>query len=477
MQIPTKPAGPTALFGAVGSCTPPIPEITGAGAVPSPQSKRICFVLAICLAAPPATAGSQTVGGEGRIVSNGMLVPSCLKVVGHAVTEICANYTIGWKMWALMGEPVEDYTLSWRLTTISIAKSDKKGVVNFGPQNLPADLKTAVSEIEMYVDGFVEDGHQRLQHRMNTGVAVKAGARSSYNVPGSPNWSEFFVNSRWAPCDTPPAYVPEARVKDAFKKGIVLAGNIVLCKESGFSELEDVDIAIDKICKADTAASKFAFCSKVTKAEEPAAKDVIDDAFAKLESGSTAKSSSASNDALSKLDAKKPRTARGGTIDDAFAKLEVDKAAAARESERQHQIALAAQAEHDRRVAGIKNACTVGIGRQATCAAAGASACGTEPGPDRTVCTPGKRPDDAEPGRSHLLLPSCSIQKTPGRTEWERCVASAKSSCAIGGFDFPTVDACVASRTKDMESEPPPRCDKPADCPKHQYTNPGGIRG
>ena len=160
-----------------------------------------------------AWSTEKELGGQGSIKSNdiGLYNDSCFKSkVGKEIDlELCADYTINWKLWTLMGEPVGDYNLSWKLRSITLKNSSRiwinQGGTSYRPDGLPKELQKGVRSIELYIDGVATVTHGTDIFFTDvftvsiTGVPARASAGSSYNTPGSPSWIRFFGESMCVP--------------------------------------------------------------------------------------------------------------------------------------------------------------------------------------------------------------------------------------------------------------------------------------
>lgn len=231
-------------------------------------AKRLLAIVFTFLLAPVAgwCAGKEP-GGQGTLAST-YLTTSCFKTDSATVQEVCTDYRINWKLWILMGEPVGDYKLAWTLTGIRLKGRKRDETVWIHAAELPKELQKAARAIELYIDGYATVNMRSIRHRFNTGAAVKAGAGSSYNVPGSPNWNAVFVYN--SPCrpDASKLWPVDAKTAQGeFKKGISIH-SLELCPESGVSELTALESAIDKLCSKPGADGKFAFCPQQEKKEK-----------------------------------------------------------------------------------------------------------------------------------------------------------------------------------------------------------------
>lgn len=211
-------------------------------------------------------------GGQGHFDSS--ITNNCFKPNSGTVHEVCAHYRINWKMWSLMGEPVGDYNLAWDITSIQLMDPKRKLISNYSLDQLPDELKKSASKIELYIDGFANAQTSEniiAFHRFNTGTAVRTGAGSSLNVPGSPNWNKLFIKSGGTPCNTEQSneswYLDSKKAKKIFTAGIKLS-DLQICPSSSVSELTSLESAISTLCEKPGADKKYSFCPKQKAKEE-----------------------------------------------------------------------------------------------------------------------------------------------------------------------------------------------------------------
>ncbi|MCH4248910.1 MAG: hypothetical protein LKF82_13960 [Acinetobacter populi] len=269
------------------------------------MKRRILFsVLVLSGLILLAHAESQpSKGAEGIISSDA--VNRCFKPKSKYVQQVCTDYEIRYKLSSLMGEPVGNYSVSWKLASIDI----KNGKI-YTPQTIPEPLKKSVNGLELYIDGSAKvtsfnapwSKTTAHYHRFNTGVAVKADKGSSYNTPGSPNWNKTFIDSK--PCSkTEVKYASVADAKYAFINGFTLS-RLETCSGTEVYGVTYIDDAIEQLCRSEES-DKYQFCPKKEKKQQEKLEDKkqsnpIDDAFAKLD------------------DKSKKKTNAGNSMDDAF---------------------------------------------------------------------------------------------------------------------------------------------------------------
>lgn len=155
-----------------------------------------CFLsVTMCFA---TTANAEPMrGGQGilRPVIQGM----CFKTFSPAVPEVCGSIEIRWKFWTLVGEPIGNYVLLWKLSGIRIKSSSDNSAPLYSISELPPSLAKAARQSELYIDGIahVETSHKEFGTVVlpfNTGVSVKPDSGASMNIPSGYSWNETFVN-------------------------------------------------------------------------------------------------------------------------------------------------------------------------------------------------------------------------------------------------------------------------------------------
>ncbi len=246
-------------------------------------------------------------GAEGLIHSE--FTNRCFKPKSKYVQQICTDYEIRYKLWSLMGEPVGNYVLNWKLSPMSAITI--KGVP-YNSFDIPEPLKKSIDGLELYIDGSANVTIPKKYsttvnfHRFNTGVAVKANKGSSYNTPGSPNWNKTFIESK-ACSKTDVKYATVADAKDAFINGFTLS-SLEICSGTEVYGVTYIDDAIEHLCRSDEG-EKYKFCPKKEKKQQERAEDK--------------KQSNPIDDAFSKLDNKPKGNSQIGDIDSQFEKAEV----------------------------------------------------------------------------------------------------------------------------------------------------------
>lgn len=291
------------------------------------KGKILFSVLLTSLTSLSYAESQPSKGAEGLIHSE--FTNRCFKPKSKYVQQICTDYEIRYKLWSLMGEPVGNYVLNWKLSPMSAITI--KGVP-YNSFDIPEPLKKSIDGLELYIDGSANVTIPKKYsttvnfHRFNTGVAVKANKGSSYNTPGSPNWNKTFIESK-ACSKTDVKYATVADAKDAFINGFTLS-RLEICSGTEVYGVTYIDDAIEHLCRSEES-EKYKFCpkkeKKQEKAEDKKQSDLIDDAFAKLDNKSKKKTDGGNSidDAFSKLDDKTKGNSQIGDIDSQFEKAEV----------------------------------------------------------------------------------------------------------------------------------------------------------
>ncbi len=404
------------------------------------RALRIIISASIFIHILPAFCADKEDGGKGTIEST--VVNQCFIPESSIVKQVCTQYKIYWKLWSLMGEPVGNYHLSWTLQSITLADPQGESGRTYTTHSLPGWLAKSADAIELYLDGYSQvDGFCPVGktcgvvHRFNTGVAVRAGVRSSYNVPGSPNWGKLFVDSRGACEDKTSIYQGAAEARKSFVKGIKLS-DFTPCPGSSVTGVASLESAVRKLCEAPKADEKYPFCPKQKPEKEKVTKgNEIDDAFAQMEA-QTGRTS----------------TAKKNFAGDEFAKMEAERAeqerirlAALKAKQETEARELAQRVRHDEAV----KYCTASIKTDSDCMK---KTCKNEP--YKTTCL-----------KSHTEYPTYSGERKAGTVvlnlgrlvcdekgpnpdyeEWKSCANGPGKVCTQNSTKYPNVDECVRSR-------------------------------
>jgi hypothetical protein len=402
------------------------------------RALRLIISVSILILSFPAFSADKEDGGKGTIEST--VVNQCFTPESSIVKQVCTQYKIYWKLWSLMGEPVGNYHLSWTLQSITLADPQGKSNRTYTTHSLPGGLAKSVDAIELYLDGYSQaDGFCPVGktcgvvHRFNTGVAVRAGVRSSYNVPGSPNWDKLFVDSRGACEDKTSIYQDAAEARKSFVKGIKLS-DFTPCPGSSVTGVASLESAVRKLCEAPIADEKYPFCPKQKPEKEKVTKgNAIDDAFSQMEAQT----------------GRKP-VAKTGNVGDEFAKMEAERAeqerirlAALKAKQEKEARELAQRLRHDEAV----KYCTAAIKSDSDCLK---KTCKREP--PKTTCIRGHFEDipcNPAPGTVCMMLSKrvCDEEgPNPDYVEWKSCANGPGKVCTQNSTKYANVDECVRSR-------------------------------
>lgn len=295
------------------------------------MKRQILFSILLLAFTSFSNAESKPSKGAEGIINSGF-TNRCFKPKSKYVQQVCTDYEIRYKLWSLMGEPVGNYVLNWKLSPMSAITI--KGVP-YNSSNIPEPLQKAVDGLELYIDGSAQVNSFGASwskttahyHRFNTGVAVKANKDSSYNTPGSPNWNKAFIESK--PCSKNEVkYASVVDAKYAFINGFTL-DRLETCSATEVYGVTYIDDAIEQLCRSEES-KKYQFCPKKEKKKQQKVEDKkqsnpIDDAFSKLDNQSKTKTSGENSidDAFTKLDDKTKGNSQIGDMDSQFEKAEV----------------------------------------------------------------------------------------------------------------------------------------------------------
>lgn len=393
-------------------------------------------------------------GGKGSMIAG--VIETCIKSGSVQVPEVCGRVQVNWKLWTLMGEPIGDFVLGWKLTRLRIANAEGSGSTSYQTSYLPAALGKAAQHIEMYVDGIayvrkasLSGNYNTAVMAFNTGVPTKPGT-TSINVPGGYDWNNFLqgrLSSRAA--IGPGAWcVTEGRgqlsaeeAKAIMRAGVQLDG-LELCPTSTV-DVSPVERAINKLCGTATD-SPPRFCPKQTNTasavKQRPARNAIDDAFSALDGGKDTDSAAPSKTAVGRK-----KTRASDPITAAFDAAEVERAQR-EQLQRERDAATARLAEKTK---SFTVACSAAKAQQAACSS---NSCGTKPRAE--ICTDEREKlthCDASPGGSCLNIPvyTCYAHgPNPKLAEWQTCSAKLAKGCAEHGAPIASVEQCVADRMK-----------------------------
>jgi len=347
---------------------------------------------------------------------------------------------INWKMWTLVGEPIDDYVLGWKPTSLKLADSNGKNLNSYQIVALPAPLGKAANNMELYVEAvaFVQaqpmgGRHNTVAVAFNTGVAAKPGT-TSMSVPGGHNWDKFLFSSpssksgslglqSWC---TEQGRTPlsAADAKTVMRQGIQLY-LLQICPKSTV-DVSPLERAIDKWCAS---APKPAppFCPKpepVIKIEPKGSSDAIDEAFTKLEGRNTKNSPTAH---------KVKDGGAGNAMDAAFEAANAERAARVKATQRRKEAT---------------DFCNAAKATQDSCAA---QTCGAKPSDE--ICTDSRRdkPPPCKGPNACLYFETYTCYArgpNPELAKWNSCLSEKSRACAATGKPISSIETCVAEQLK-----------------------------
>ena len=112
------------------------------------------------------------------------------------VSSICVDKVkIKYKIYSLMGEPVEVYAVYWELSPYINLRSGSRPI-----SSMPDNVQKAYKDISLhYKSRFIINLSHRLFYRASFrtsgGALKKSGRGYSFDTPGSPSWNKFMLKS------------------------------------------------------------------------------------------------------------------------------------------------------------------------------------------------------------------------------------------------------------------------------------------
>ncbi len=124
--------------------------------------------------------------------------------------SLLVEYDVKWKIDTLLGEPIRNLKIRWRLPEQSVLKLN--GITNFGDlpndiriSELPPEIRETIRLYDVNVWVGYYDAPVTTQILANGYVNFDAGAPAtegdewSFNVPGSPDWLDFMTDHNGQP--------------------------------------------------------------------------------------------------------------------------------------------------------------------------------------------------------------------------------------------------------------------------------------
>jgi len=112
------------------------------------------------------------------------------------VESICVDKVkVKYKLYSMMGEPVEVYAVYWELSPFINLRSGSSLAVT-----LPTKVQEAYAKVSLhYKSKFIIDLHQSHSYlasfRFSGGALKKSGTGYSFDTPGSPSWDKYMLKS------------------------------------------------------------------------------------------------------------------------------------------------------------------------------------------------------------------------------------------------------------------------------------------
>jgi len=129
------------------------------------------------------------------------------------ISSICVDKVkVKYKLYSMMGEPVELYAVYWELSPIINLRTGSTPITT-----MPAKVQEAYAKVSLhYKSKFVIDLYQshnyRASFRFSGGSLKKSGTGYSFDTPGSPSWNKYMLKN-----DSGNAYYSKKEAIDIFK--------------------------------------------------------------------------------------------------------------------------------------------------------------------------------------------------------------------------------------------------------------------
>lgn len=210
------------------------------------QSSRFTIAAAIaCLLAWTACASAAPLKlkGKGEMFA---YVP----VTQHTSTRLQVDITYRWRVWTLLGEPVQTANIKWKLpaTALLPLPPEAEGAV-VRLDELPGRV---AERIELYDVILAVRGRLRATGAIgffliDTGVPKRAGKGWSFNFPGSPSWSELLFERKVVTAQDYSVRDPDNYVAYSAAKAKSLVPGFVPFKRSEGFELVSAKLDISAV--------------------------------------------------------------------------------------------------------------------------------------------------------------------------------------------------------------------------------------
>jgi len=144
---------------------------------------------------------------EGEVDSPWLIVGPCQDLPlqeSPLVEKIClSEVKIKYKLWPQMGEPVEYYSVYWKIDPTLYLRSGSSSISSQSPAVQKAFAQLHPVDPTLFgITATYKDGPDSLGNRYSRsaffqfdgGSLTGSGKGYSYNTPGSPDWSHFILN-------------------------------------------------------------------------------------------------------------------------------------------------------------------------------------------------------------------------------------------------------------------------------------------
>jgi len=393
-----------------------------------------------------APENAAELGGTGKLTLSGV---TCFKSGSTKVPMVCGEPVVHYKVTTLMGDPLGNYGVSWRVFSFHIADADGKRSQNYLAGSVPTAIWEARQSVELSLYGFAKVRSTNLLATLtalqfDTGFGVKATGEVSLNVPSGYNWDRFLVvyspggDSDWA-CSEKSRPAEPQHAKQLMRSGFELYG-LQICPRTSVN-VDGLERAISNWCES-RADNRPKYCPPKDKEVEARQKKPTTDPFAALDRpAAMAVAASASNDPFAVLDGGKPPGGKAAPFDLDAA---LDKSEAVR----------VAAVERKRLYEATQASCQRDFARQEKC---GRDSCGTEPAQES--CMRWEHPSDEEKEayrrcfsfgercRPKWSSSQCvEMGPNPSHPVWASCVRDTAKQCAAIGKKITSVSSCVSER-------------------------------
>jgi len=139
---------------------------------------------------------SKTFKGEVESSGNNAGCQTLTQKESLYVESICVEKVkVKYKLYSMMGEPVEVYAVYWELSPYLNLRSGSILITT-----MPTKVQEAYSKVSLhYKSKFIVDLHQSHNYlasfRFSGGSLKKSGTGYSFDTPGSPSWNKYMLKS------------------------------------------------------------------------------------------------------------------------------------------------------------------------------------------------------------------------------------------------------------------------------------------